>query len=100
MVCKSNTTIICLCVQPVWAILDDLTIIFLTTIGRASRIRLSLLLVERIRVAAKLFLRSETVLASLGIDFRIAQERELLGCLHVSHLLDEALGEDDIDLFQ
>lgn len=51
-------------------------------------------------MAAKPFLGSKTVLASLGIDFRIAQEWELLSCLNVCHVLDEALGEDDIDLFQ
>ena len=51
-------------------------------------------------MAAKLFLRSKPVLASLGINIRIAQEWKLLRCLDVSHLLDEAFGEDDIDLFQ
>ena len=49
---------------------------------------------------AELLLRRETVLASLGIDFCIAQEGELLGCVDISHLLDEALGEDDVDLLQ
>jgi len=51
-------------------------------------------------MAAKLFFRSKSILSRLGIDLRIAQERKLLGCIHVSHLLDEAFGEDDVDLFQ
>lgn len=49
---------------------------------------------------AKLFLGSKPVLAGLSINVRVAQERKLLSCVHVGHLLDEALGEDNIDLFQ
>jgi len=49
---------------------------------------------------AELFLRSEPILASFGVNLRIAQERKLLGCLYVSHFFDETLGEDDINLFQ
>jgi hypothetical protein len=48
----------------------------------------------------KLFLRRETIFASLCVNLRIAQERKLLGCVDVGHLLDEALGEDDVDLFE
>jgi hypothetical protein len=48
----------------------------------------------------KLFLRRETIFPSLCVNLRIAQERQLLGCVDVGHLLDEALCEDDVDLFE
>ena len=48
----------------------------------------------------KLFLRSKSILTSFGVNLRIAQERKLLGCIDVGHLLDETFGENDVDLFQ
>lgn len=66
---------------------------------RTLRISLSLLLVDSMGVT-KFFLRSKPILAGFGVNLRIAQERQLLRCVDVGHLLDEALGEDDVDFFQ
>lgn len=96
----SKNTFVCLYTLPASDISDNLTIIFLTSVGWTSRVRLSLLLVKGMRVAAQFFLRRKSILARLSINLRIAQEWKILGCLHVGHLLDEALGENDIDFFQ
>lgn len=74
-----------------------LSILLSASLRRAVRIRLSLLLI--VSRMAKLVLRSKAVFLSLRVNLGVVQERKLLGCVHVGHLLDEALGENDINLF-
>lgn len=77
---------------------SHLSILLPATLRRTVRIRLSLLLV--VSRVAELLLRSKAVFLGLCVNLRVVQERKLLGCLHVGHLLDEALCEDDIDLLE
>jgi hypothetical protein len=78
----------------------NLTILLLPPLRRTPRIRLGLLAIMIMRMATKLLLRSKPILAGFRVDLGVAQERKLLGCFDVGHVLNEALGEDDVDFFE